>query len=324
MKNTPLLASATQFLLQEKRFSIALLQRKFRLGFSEALKLKDELSQAHVIEEPNPHGHFHISRHLLSDSIKKKDSIYIHALVLRNLALYLIEHRGFESTKCLELLTQPYPYERNHQALRSLAKACIAESSEPLSTLALQLSETPSMANKIAPSLTKELLLQLCQEICIDIPDRSDSYAMRLSGLKHAMLYLHRRQLENIGSSSRTFETFIHDDLLTLIKAQNVSEETPIHREHVVPCALLRDKAIELLRHGISSDEVALWIEPFIRIVLIQKSDAYKLDHTLKLKYSMPEGWTFGAGCIYERLHKGDIPFTVSTSDIQCNCRATH
>jgi hypothetical protein len=91
-------------------------------------------------------------------------------------------------------------------------------------------------------------------------------------------------------------------------------------QEHAVPCAFLQRKASELLRHGIPPDSVARWIEPYLRIVTIEKSDAQQLDGPLGLKDVMPEGWRFGGDCMYARLHAQGIRFTAPVEGPACHC----
>lgn len=45
---------------------------------------------------------------------------------------------------------------------------------------------------------------------------------------------------------------------------------------------------------GATTDEVAAAIDRHLRIVLISNTEAYRLDHQLGLKTSMPLGWVFG------------------------------
>ncbi len=69
-----------------------------------------------------------------------------------------------------------------------------------------------------------------------------------------------------------------------------------------------------------SETVVAEWIEPYIRIVMIDTVHASLLDGPMKLKISMPSGWDFGAGCIYARLHELNIDFVVPEDGPDCEC----
>ena len=79
---------------------------------------------------------------------------------------------------------------------------------------------------------------------------------------------------------------------------------------------------MELLSHGIPEDAVAEWIEPYLRIVIINDIDRIKLDGPLRLRTVMPENWQFGGDCIYARLHVLGIEFTPPTEGPNCTCAA--
>ena len=78
------------------------------------------------------------------------------------------------------------------------------------------------------------------------------------------------------------------------------------YREHVVPCVMIHNRAIELTRAGEPACVVAAMIAANMMIVQITNSEAELLDETLGLRTSMPEGWQWGDSPL-ARLHFAGI-----------------
>lgn len=74
-----------------------------------------------------------------------------------------------------------------------------------------------------------------------------------------------------------------------------------VRREHVVPCDYIITLAIQMFRAGLSIDDVAKMIQDTLCIIIISVEEQEKIDFTLKLKTTMPEGWTYGHD-IFARL----------------------
>lgn len=113
---------------------------------------------------------------------------------------------------------------------------------------------------------------------------------------------------------SRCLDYFVHGSLLPQGRGL---EGKPTYREHVVPCVLLCIEATTMLQHTLSVEEVAEWIQPYLRVVWIDPQFACKLDGELKLKTTMPQGWAFGRGCTYARL-AAHIFFTQPEAGPEC------
>lgn len=87
------------------------------------------------------------------------------------------------------------------------------------------------------------------------------------------------------------------------------------HKEHLVPCALLRDRAFHMFWEGRDAKreisevekEVAQMLERFLAIANIHPTEADLLDHKLGLKTTMPEGWNWETGLVEARLIKAEI-----------------
>ena len=80
------------------------------------------------------------------------------------------------------------------------------------------------------------------------------------------------------------------------------------YREHVVPCKMILDHAIDMVENGSSDEQIARMIEQNLVIVHITNDQAKYLDQELGLKTTMPDGWKFGDN-IYARLEVANIDY---------------
>lgn len=87
------------------------------------------------------------------------------------------------------------------------------------------------------------------------------------------------------------------------------------HKEHLVPCALLRDRAFAMFWEGRDAEkdinetekDVAEMLERFLAIAHIHPDEAHHLDHELGLKTTMPKGWNWETGLVEARLIEAEI-----------------
>ncbi len=101
---------------------------------------------------------------------------------------------------------------------------------------------------------------------------------------------------------SRLFETLIYDGHIQINKkTQNLS-----YREHVVPCAYIRDHAFQMFSKGKTITEVATMISRLLHIAYITKDEAKRLNSIHK--YDMPKEWNPDIDCILSRLEIAKIP----------------
>ena len=105
--------------------------------------------------------------------------------------------------------------------------------------------------------------------------------------------------------STRIFEHVIPDEWVIIGR----SSESSKYREHVVPCALIRNQSIKMYGQGSSVSDVAFMIEHHLLIVLITDEERKQLDDVEKLKTQMPEGWLFSDANPYARLQVAGIEF---------------
>jgi hypothetical protein len=83
------------------------------------------------------------------------------------------------------------------------------------------------------------------------------------------------------------------DHIITLGESVAHTEEDS-YREHIVPCILIHNKAIEMVKSGASIVEVASMIKSNLGIVLISNKEQKILDEEKGWRTIMPDGWIFG------------------------------
>lgn len=104
------------------------------------------------------------------------------------------------------------------------------------------------------------------------------------------------------GGHSRLFDYLIPDSYITKGESKNGKG----HREHIVPCALIRCHAYSMFNDSYLIEDVANMIKDNLIIVHITKEEQNRLDYELGYKHTMPENWEFGHDP-YKRLEMGDI-----------------
>lgn len=111
--------------------------------------------------------------------------------------------------------------------------------------------------------------------------------------------------------SSRLFDHLIYKHLIS----EGKSKKGGGHKEHLVPCALLRNRAFEMFWEGKNKKQdiaevekdVAEMLGRFLRIAHITPAEAHHLDHKLGFKKTMPSGWNFENGSVMARLEAAGI-----------------
>jgi hypothetical protein len=99
-----------------------------------------------------------------------------------------------------------------------------------------------------------------------------------------------------------------HDSLITLgySKAAEANPVAPRWREHVVPCVLITERAVQMVESGASYVEVAQMLKENLAVVVITQEEAKILDS--KYKVVMPAGWEFGDS-VFARLDSVGIAY---------------
>lgn len=112
------------------------------------------------------------------------------------------------------------------------------------------------------------------------------------------------------GFNTRIFSHILHPEKEFVFAgcSEQVTDETPIHPEHVVPCATLILECKRLIRAGMHTDEqIAFLLQKHWRLAFITKKEQRILDFELGYKSTMPEGWSFESGDTFERFHLANI-----------------
>jgi hypothetical protein len=125
---------------------------------------------------------------------------------------------------------------------------------------------------------------------------------LRVSSVLHG--FWEEQQHLNLGRGSvhsRLFDTLVLDAYITLPK----SKKGHGHKEHVVPCAYLRDHSFRMFTAGKSIDDVALMIGRLLRIAYITREEALEID--VRWKTTMPPDWDPEAGSILARLDAAGV-----------------
>jgi hypothetical protein len=86
------------------------------------------------------------------------------------------------------------------------------------------------------------------------------------------------------------------------------------HKEHLIPCVMLRDHAFKMYWDNRSEADVAKMLSKFLRIANITSAEARHLDHVLGLKTKMPDGWDFETGSVMARLEVAGIELVLKSS----------
>jgi hypothetical protein len=313
-----LLADGADLVVSERRASISFLQRRLYIGYAQALRLVASLASAGVVEEPNPEGRYHVALARLERHDRHASPLACHVRTLADLALYLVESHGYENTECVPMLAAPFTY-RKEDLVPLVAEVLANRPHDRVAAVALMLSTLPEVTARFRASDAREALLAEVRRLPGAIDRGMDKTSWRHAGMLRAVRYIERRSMENITAHSRPFELFLHDTLVPQGRALEVHGQ---HREHVVPCAFLREKAAQLLAHGIPEDEVSEWLEPYVRIVLIDEADADRLDCREGLRDVMPASWHFGRNCMYQRLHHIGVRFAPPAEGPGCACAA--
>jgi hypothetical protein len=110
-------------------------------------------------------------------------------------------------------------------------------------------------------------------------------------------------RLARASIHSRLFDTLVYDDYITLPNSKRGCG----HREHVVPCAYIRDLAFRMFTAERSIDDVAVMIGRLLRIAFITHEEALRIDVGCGMKSTMPPGWDPETGSILARLDAAGI-----------------
>ena len=111
------------------------------------------------------------------------------------------------------------------------------------------------------------------------------------------------------GFNSRIFSHMLHPEKEFVFAgtSEELNQNSSVHPEHVVPCAVLISECRRLIKEGFTDSQIATLLQKHWKVAHITKEEAHKLDSELRLKSVMPEGWSFEAGNTLARFEVAKI-----------------
>lgn len=121
--------------------------------------------------------------------------------------------------------------------------------------------------------------------------------------------YRKKISLGHAGFHTRIFSHILHPEKEFVYVGSSVelNEGEPFHPEHIVPCVVLMNESIRLIKNGHSDEYIAKILQRHWKVAHITKGQAKKLDQELGLKTTMPSGWNFETGSSLARLEAAGI-----------------
>jgi hypothetical protein len=97
-----------------------------------------------------------------------------------------------------------------------------------------------------------------------------------------------------------------HDGLITIGKSKAMTENPnqPAWREHLVPCCMIKDKAIEMVKSSCSIAKIAQMLKENLAIMIISQEEQKIVDADFQT--TMPKGWEWGDS-VFARLDETGI-----------------
>lgn len=310
--NPALLQQAKYLVISRQEASVSLLQRSLKLGHTQALNLMASLVAEDVVTPVNFAGFNMLSKNHVSGPVLAPGTPrQKHIRLLRDMALYMLEsHEEGHAGNSGSIKAILHPLHGLWSDVRKVALAVLeTHSSATVCDLAMELAAIPRLETIFSVEDVRDDLLRACQQVKLPLVLPEDNDEKRRRSYVRLVRYLEKRIVDGFGPDTGAF---IHFPLDVPLGFGEEFQKTggKAHHEHVVPRLLLASKCTEMLRSGIPPEQVARWVEPYVVMVKITPAEASILDHDLPLKTSMPEGWEFGKGCIFQRLHDAEIAFT--------------
>lgn len=320
MKTDLTLEAAAAFVRSRGTASTALLQAHFLLNYTDALEILERLEQASVVSPENFAGFRFLSPGSYTPRSFNATPMQRHARMLRDLALYVVESleeghlvRG-EGLRIVA--DRPRQYGLDAAILDRVRGTRPEGAAAPVLASATSLCYMEPFASISATFDSKELegcLERACQEVEREFRPVDSAYIPHRA-LTRLVRFWEMRLLQGWTSGWSRTEPFIADQMVPHGQGHNGGRR----REHVVPTNFLRDRAMDLIGSGVSLEEIARWLRPYIVIVRITEEERQRVDSLWKNQ--MPDDWSFESGCIYARLHGAKIGFTPPPESGACRC----
>ena len=242
-----------------------------------------------------------------------------HIRQLRDLALYMVEsheegHTGHSGAIKAILTTRPTLWSEVRMKAITIMKG---DPKSPVEDVARSLSTIDALTTAFPADQVCDGLLAAClpfverPKLPLEAEDKRRRSYIRL------VRYLEQRIVDGANPTTLAFICF-PIDVPTRIGSLLAEVGGKVHHEHVVPRLLLANRCTKMLRAGEPLEKVARWVEPYVAVVKITPAEAKRLDQDMRLKTAMPANWEFGSGCIYDRLHEGEITFSLGDGSGCC------
>ncbi|MGO4156000.1 DNA translocase FtsK [Cupriavidus sp. YAF13] len=323
-----LVAAATAVLVAEQSVSIALLQRKFRLDYNDALSLMDTLEKRGVVSAP----HFNHLRTLTPAYMKPLATTQAlserekHIRRVFETALFLWEaHEEGQggNTKAIRILS-PHGNKANTRQQRNVVFATL-DHAQHRSLLTAASALANWLPHDRQGTVDHGDIMDELTVLCLvenrgyqRITDREEKIERSYVRLAR---YIRRILTEGTPPNTEIFLHFIPNEFVPRGKGK----DGPGWEEHVVPRKYLLQTCLELFKAGWSVQEVARTLRLSLVVVPITAVQSGLLDSSLGnggsgLKETMPDGWRIGIDCIYARLHRANIGFEPASEAANCTC----
>lgn len=319
--------------------SVANLQSCFKMQYSDALPLMNELELNGLVTPVLPEG-FRVlsSEHAQPIEVKAPTPKEIYARQVFETALYLVEtkicKRGGGNSVAWD---QIKPSNVTHRSVLmpylDLIETVIPSDADineqNLLIVCKWVAETEG-ENCLTPPFTfsdiGDELEHKCSWWCkVNVRVTGEPKEVYYhTGLMACARYLHRIYSEgpSLGGGWSRMEIFVHHDLRAEGTSKKWEEQLALHPEkhlldqleHVVPCAFIRDNALRLFSLGASIYQVASFIGRHMLTIRMLRTESEYLDRSVEkgglgLWTTMPKNWKFGDS-IFARLEEAKIEFT--------------
>ncbi|MBN3761158.1 DNA translocase FtsK [Burkholderia sp. Ac-20365] len=304
-----LISQAKAIVIDEQSPSVALLQRRLRIGFGPAEGLMEALEAFEVVT-PRYDGLRRLTASHETPETSKRAALVRRIFETARFFLEMWEEGSAGDTRAIAFHN---PTTMSNTAVRKLVLGDFYKQRglslyEAATALARRLEQNDDGA-LFDEAIDADLAI-LCGTAARSFQSVSDRESIVQRSFVRLVRYLQQTRLAGEGAHSRCFEYFI----AAAHVPRGYGKNGGTHPEHVVPCAFLRDRCIARLAEGASVEDVAKEIRPFLAIVMITETEWSKLDTSrasggLGLKDIMTENWAFETGDLFARLHEAGIPF---------------
>lgn len=303
--------SARLVVLEEGVLSVSLLQLRFSLPHSAALRLAHKLRGTGMeddLKHPQPDGSIHPVTRFLAKVLEL-------AWFFRDLhedreggdprAIQLLRPWGATPTQFKELISWGM-YRDQSLTLTKAAVATLAACPE-------EFLPTPHVA------ALRDQLVTMCapeERPFFTVTTRQQIYERSVTRFAR---YVRLVAADIAQRDTRAVDHFVQRAWIPTGRA-HIPAGAERWFEHVVPCVFIFAECERRFRAdpGLDISVMSAWLKRYLVAVEIPKVVADQLDGPMGLKMVMPEGWNWEGGCVFERLHKANLSFDLPPGSMCC------